>query len=251
MGSLEMEGSESEKVFDSLNLNPQLFINEALNCVDDLVDDAFDFFHQEAAKLLKTEGTDRSEDLKKGVTNIKNIIQLALDRRLSMWEKYSLHHCFTVPQGFSLPKADGPSSDSSLDTNGIENPEIDSKLDFLRNKLSQVGKESAELNRELQALERQSMLSGRSATSLTEALELYQQQSVNEKFEELVWTASDFHTKLETLTTKMMDNTEHPRAKKSRISNGELYRMNNDKGFLSVTMEELQELVDDIKTLRD
>ncbi|XP_006345077.1 uncharacterized protein [Solanum tuberosum] len=236
-----MEGSESEKVFDSLNLNPQLFINEALNCVDDLVDDAFDFFHQEAAKLLKTEGTDRSEDLKK----------LALDKRLSMWEKYSLHHCFTVPQGFSLPKADGPSSDSSLDTNGIENQEIDSKLDFLRNKLSQVGKESADLNRELQALERQSMLSGRSATSLTEALELYQQQSVNEKFEELVRTASDFHTKLETLTTKMMDNTEHPRAKKSRISNGELYRMNNDKGLLSVTMEELQELVDDIKTLRD
>lgn len=47
----------------------------------------------------------------------------------------------------------------------------------------QVGKESADLNRELQALERQSMLSGRSATSLTEALELYQQQSVNEKFE--------------------------------------------------------------------
>lgn len=251
MGSLVMEGSESEKVFDSLNLNPQLFINEALNCVDDLVDDAFDFFHQEAAKLLKTEGTDRSEDLRKGVTNIKNIIQLALDKRLSMWEKYSLHHCFTVPQGFSLPKADGPSSASSLDTNCIENPEIDSKLNFLRKKLSQVGKESAELKRELQALESQSMLSGRSAASLTEALELYQQQSVNEKFEELVRTASDFHTKLETLTAKMMEDTEHPRAKRSRVSNGELYRMNNNKGLLSVTMEELQELVDDIKTLRD
>ncbi|XP_010318901.1 protein MIS12 homolog isoform X2 [Solanum lycopersicum] len=206
-----MEGSESEKVFDSLNLNPQLFINEALNCVDDLVDDAFDFFHQEAAKLLKTEGTDRSEDLRK----------------------------------------DGPSSASSLDTNCIENPEIDSKLNFLRKKLSQVGKESAELKRELQALESQSMLSGRSAASLTEALELYQQQSVNEKFEELVRTASDFHTKLETLTAKMMEDTEHPRAKRSRVSNGELYRMNNNKGLLSVTMEELQELVDDIKTLRD
>lgn len=114
-----------------------------------------------------------------------------------------------------------------------------------------MGKESAELKRELQALESQSMLSGRSAASLTEALELYQQQSVNEKFEELVRTASDFHTKLETLTAKMMEDTEHPRAKRSRVSNGELYRMNNNKGLLSVTMEELQELVDDIKTLRD
>lgn len=41
-----MEGSESEAVFNSLNLNPQLFINEALNSVDDLVDDAFDFYLQ-------------------------------------------------------------------------------------------------------------------------------------------------------------------------------------------------------------
>ncbi|XP_060204873.1 protein MIS12 homolog [Lycium barbarum] len=245
-----MEGSESEKVFDLLNLNPQLFINETLNCVDDLVDDAFDFFHKEAANLVKTEGTDRSDDLKKGVASIKNIIQLNLDKRLSMWEKYSLHHCFTVPQGFSLPKADGPSGDSSVDINGVENPELDSKLDFLRNKLSQVGKESAALNRELRELERQSMLSGRSAASLAEALELYQQQSVNEKFEELVRTASDFRTKVEVLTTRMED-TEHPRAKKSRISNGELYRLNNDEGLLSVTVEELQELVDDIKTLRD
>ncbi|XP_059305979.1 protein MIS12 homolog isoform X2 [Lycium ferocissimum] len=205
-----MEGSESEKVFDLLNLNPQLFINETLNCVDDLVDDAFDFFHKEAANLVKTEGTDRSDDLKK----------------------------------------DGPSGDSSVDINGVENPELDSKLDFLRNKLSQVGKESAALNRELRELERQSMLSGRSAASLAEALELYQQQSVNEKFEELVRTASDFRTKVEVLTTRMED-TEHPRAKKSRISNGELYRLNNDEGLLSATVEELQELVDDIKTLRD
>lgn len=39
-----MEGSKGEAVFDSLNMNPQLFINEALNVVDDLVDDAFDFY---------------------------------------------------------------------------------------------------------------------------------------------------------------------------------------------------------------
>lgn len=97
-----MEGSESEKIFDSFNLNPQLFINEVINSVDDLVDEAFDFFQQyesslslsicvyncsfvyilgitsnreryflkiflcrEAAVNLKTEGTDRSDDLKK------------------------------------------------------------------------------------------------------------------------------------------------------------------------------------------
>ncbi|NP_001289445.1 protein MIS12 homolog [Nicotiana tabacum] len=246
-----MEGSESEKVFDSLNLNPKLFVNEALNIVDELVDDAFDFFHQEAANLLKTEGTNRSEDLKEGVAQIKNMVQLTLDKRLSLWEKYCLHNCFKVPQGFSLPKADGPSGDTSFDINAVENPELDEKLDFLRNKISEVGKESAELNRELQALEGQSMLSGHSAASLTEALELYQQLAVNEKFEELVRTASDFQSKVENLATRMVEDTEHRRAKKIRTSNGEVFRSNNDEGLLSATLEELQVFVDDIKTLRD
>lgn len=39
-----MEGSKSEVVFDSMNLNPQLFINATINTVDDVVDEAFDFF---------------------------------------------------------------------------------------------------------------------------------------------------------------------------------------------------------------
>ncbi|OIT28933.1 PREDICTED: protein MIS12 homolog [Nicotiana attenuata] len=246
-----MEGSESEKVFDSLNLNPKHFVNEALNIVDELVDDAFDFFHREAANLLKTEGTNRSEDLKEGVAQIKNMVQLTLDKRLSLWEKYCLHQCFKVPQGFSLPKADGPSGDTSFDINAVENPELDEKLDFLRNKISEVGKESAELNRELQALERQSMLSGHSAASLAEALELYQQLAVDEKFEELVRTASDFQTKVENLATRMVENSEHRRAKRIRTSNGEMFRLSNDGGLLSATLEELQEFGDDIKSLRD
>ncbi|KAF7136341.1 hypothetical protein RHSIM_Rhsim08G0139600 [Rhododendron simsii] len=41
-----MEGRKSEAVFDAVNLNPQLFINEAVNCVRDMVDDAFDYYHQ-------------------------------------------------------------------------------------------------------------------------------------------------------------------------------------------------------------
>ena len=40
------DSEESEAVFESLNVNPQLFINETLNTVDDLVDDAFLFFQK-------------------------------------------------------------------------------------------------------------------------------------------------------------------------------------------------------------
>ncbi|CAE6200911.1 unnamed protein product [Arabidopsis arenosa] len=35
-----MEGSKSEAVFDSMNLNPQIFINETINSVEDYVDAA-------------------------------------------------------------------------------------------------------------------------------------------------------------------------------------------------------------------
>ena len=41
-----MEESESEAVFDALHLNPQLFCNEVLNNVDDVLDEAFRFFYQ-------------------------------------------------------------------------------------------------------------------------------------------------------------------------------------------------------------
>lgn len=33
------------------------------------------------------------------------MVQAVLDKRLGMWEKYCLLHCFAVPEGFSLPKA--------------------------------------------------------------------------------------------------------------------------------------------------
>nr|KJB44367.1 hypothetical protein B456_007G248400 [Gossypium raimondii] len=38
------------------------------------------------------------------VNYIRNMIQSSLDKRLAMWEKYCLRHCFMVPEGFSLPK---------------------------------------------------------------------------------------------------------------------------------------------------
>lgn len=41
-----MEGSHGETVFDSLNLNPQLFINSVVNVVNDVVDEAFESYKQ-------------------------------------------------------------------------------------------------------------------------------------------------------------------------------------------------------------
>lgn len=248
-----MEGSESEKIFDSFNLNPQLFINEVINSVDDLVDEAFDFFQQEAAVNLKTEGTDRSDDLKKGVAYIRNMVQLALDKRLSMWEKYCLRHCFTVPEGFSLPKADEPSGHTSLDLDSLGDAELDAQLDSLRNKLTQVGKESADLNRELRALERQSRMSNHSVATLNEALQFYNEQNVQEKFEELVKTASEFRSSLENHKNRTFTEVEHLRAEKIRKLDGDTLRLNyhgghDHSGLLNAKLDDLHQFLDSIMT---
>ncbi|XP_059644300.1 protein MIS12 homolog [Cornus florida] len=244
-----MECSESEAIFNSLNLNPQLFINEVLNLVDDLVDGAFDFFHLEASTQLKVEGTDRSDDLSKGVDFIRNMIQSVLDKRLEMWEKYCLQHCFIVPQGFSLPKINESPGGSSTDHTVLSDAELDVQLDSLRDKLALVGKETTELNRELQSLERQSALSNQYAGPVNEALQLYEQQSVHDMFQELTRTASELRMKMEKLKTKRVEETQCLRIERMHIPNGDLFRKNRGKGLYNATSEELQEFVSYIKNV--
>ncbi|KAL2645812.1 hypothetical protein AAZV13_05G014600 [Glycine max] len=64
-----MEGSESEAVFGALYLNPQLFCNEVLNIIDDVLQEAFNFFFQDASRKLNIESTQRSQLLKKDDAN--------------------------------------------------------------------------------------------------------------------------------------------------------------------------------------
>ncbi|KAL4573688.1 hypothetical protein LXL04_020503 [Taraxacum kok-saghyz] len=142
-----MEGSESEAIFDSLNLNPQLFINTALNIVDELIDGAFDHLHQEASTQLKVNGSDRAEDLTKGLDHVRSTIQSALDKRLTIWEKYCFLHIFAVPEGFSLPKDDEASGGDTMDVDDVSNPALDEQLDSLRTKLTLAAQESAQLNK--------------------------------------------------------------------------------------------------------
>ncbi|KAG4932625.1 Protein MIS12 [Glycine soja] len=98
-----MEEGDSEAIFGALNLNPQLFCNEVLNIVDDVLDEAFNFFYQDASTKLNIEGTQRSQDLKKGVDCVRLNVQSVLDKQLAAWESYILRHCFALPQGFRMP----------------------------------------------------------------------------------------------------------------------------------------------------
>ncbi|XXG42722.1 hypothetical protein AAC387_Pa01g2928 [Persea americana] len=241
-----MQGSESEAVFDSLNLNPQLFINEVLNAVDDMVDGAFDFYHGQATEILGDLGEDISGELSRGVSSLRHKVQAVLDKRLGMWEKYCLLHCFAVPKGFSLPKADS-SDNNLLPQDVLSDAELDAQLDSLREKLVVIGKESAELHRELHALEKQSVLSSSCAGSIAEAFEPFEQSSTRDMFNEMVRTASELRKKMETLKTKRREEIECARIKRiySPDENGATM---HSKG-LSLNLTDLEEFVDYMKDM--
>ncbi|XP_057766905.1 protein MIS12 homolog isoform X2 [Salvia miltiorrhiza] len=175
-------GSNSEAIFESLNLGPRLFMNEVLNVVDDLLDEAFKFFLQEASVRLKTEDTDRSAEVSKGVSYIRDLIQSTLDQRMQKWEEYCLRFCFSVPEGFLLPETNGSHGDDSVDLDALTDTEMDAQLNSLRDRLSLLGKESVELARELHALERQSLSSNQSSGSIDEALQLYKDHDASHMF---------------------------------------------------------------------
>ncbi|KAG2307196.1 hypothetical protein Bca4012_083801 [Brassica carinata] len=200
-----MEGSKGEAVFDSMNLNPKLFINATLNTVDDIVGEAFDFYSLEASNFLKIDGRpdNRSGELSKGIDRVRDMVQSVLDDRLKMWEDYCVRYTFAVPEDFLLPEND----DQNIQplTN---DQELDAELDSLRRKLHLVGNRSVELNSELQALERKSVSNEQSARLVNEASKLFDESSVDDMFKEMTKVASELRTGINRLKTRRMNAAE-------------------------------------------
>ncbi|PON92697.1 Centromere protein Mis [Trema orientale] len=247
-----MEATESEAVFNSLNLNPQLFINEVLNTVDDLVNDAFKYYHQQASSNLKIDATDRNSrslDLTTGVALIHKMIISVLDKRLAMWEQYCLSHCFEVPEGLSLRKTGEPSSHSSSCQDALSDPDLDARLDSLRSKLSMVGKESAALNRELRALEQQSVPSGHFAGLIKEALQLYEENYFDGMFQEMAKTVSELKAKMGKLKTRKMEETEQMRTERLHTLSRDSATLDHNSGFSDSKLEDLQEFLAEMKKM--
>ncbi|THU74698.1 hypothetical protein C4D60_Mb04t36140 [Musa balbisiana] len=203
-----MEGSESEAVFDAYNLNPQRFLNEVLNSVDDMVDGAFDFCMHQAPQITGP-GADRSEELARGVSSLHHLTQAVLDKRMSMWEKYCLRHCFSIPDGFVLPKT--------------------------------AGKESQALHREINLLEMQSTADNKYNASVAEVQQLFKEHSVHLMFQELVESASKLHQKVaaELKSKRLGDMKQDGVWKKHCLSSGK--QMVPDTG-ISTSLEDIQEI---------
>ncbi|KAI3908115.1 hypothetical protein MKW92_050370, partial [Papaver armeniacum] len=206
-----MEGTESEKVFEELNLNPQLFVNEVINRIDDTVDGAFEFFQQEALKLVTD---DESNELRKGVSFIRTVVQGALDKQMDLWEKYCLRQCFVVLEGFTLHKAN-TSGDSLMEEDLLADAELDDQLNSVREKLHAAGKESAELH----GLKLQNSLGQKNSEAVAEALQPYEQNSVHELFEEMLRATPTLHEKLAKMNAKRREEVERIGKEQSKGEN--------------------------------
>ncbi|XP_076915478.1 protein MIS12 homolog [Bidens hawaiensis] len=244
-----MEGSESEAIFDSLNLNPQLFINAALNIVDELIDSAFTYLHQESSTQLKVDASDRSEDLIQGLDYIRNMIQSALDKRLTLWEKYCFLRVFVVPEGFSLPKDDEASDADIMDVEAVVNSDLDTQLDSLRAKLTLAEQESVKLKQEIQALERQSVIRNHKAASFDELMKSSKQVSEDNAHKELQKLATELRAKFEKLQTKRADDIQRARSDRLGLLNGDLLSIIAGNDFSNTKPEDIEEILACMKPL--
>ncbi|KAL5725562.1 hypothetical protein ACHQM5_008696 [Ranunculus cassubicifolius] len=201
-----MEINEIENIFDSLNLNPQLFINEALNSVDDIVFEGFEFYEKEALKRFGGISEENDDNLRKGVASIHYMIQAALDKRLGMWEAYCLRHCFRVPEGLSLPK-DNMSGDSLMELDALADKDMDNELESLREELSVEQKECDKLQREFYAIRKQS-IHYRHVESVKEALKQFDPTNLQNMFQEMAKAAAKLRENMENVKNKVSSETE-------------------------------------------
>ncbi|XP_074580397.1 protein MIS12 homolog [Curcuma longa] len=233
-----MEGSESEAVFGAFDLHPQLFLNEVLNAVDGKSDSAFDLCLQKAMEIVRN-GADRSEELARGVSSLQYLIKGVLDKRMSMWEKYCLQTCFSVPDGFVLPNS--KESVVTLLRECCPDDELDSQIYSLRNKLAAAGREFNELRREISLLEQKSTASKNFNATVSEVQHMLEEPSVHQMFQELAETASKLQKKVAEMHRERSNNMKMP-----SFSSQENH-MVPYKG-LPANIEDIQEIVSILNT---
>ncbi|KAG0473584.1 hypothetical protein HPP92_014923 [Vanilla planifolia] len=236
-----MEGS-GEEAFEALGLKPQLLINDILNMVDDAVDAAFDFFHKEALKLLGSEvyeNPSSSEELSKGVNSLHYLMEGVLDMQTSLWEKYCLNHCFSVPEGFMLP-TNQDSPDNSMLQSELADEQLDLQLDTTRMKLAVAMQENAGLQRQIHELEKQSSYNA----AILEAVQLYEQSSTSHMFKEIEEKTSELRVRMQEAMTNTKNDSEA----------GGLLNMNMIRNGIikqdSHLQSRMQEILEAVKLLR-
>lgn len=248
--SLE-EGSDSSSIFGSFNFDPQLFINDLRNAVDDVIEEGFNFFKDQAPKDLGVKDADILNNLAEGVDAVQHVVRLKLDKQLDIWEKYCLMHCFSIPEGLALPemKSVKGSVFGSSCADRSTYMDLDTQLESLREKLVAVGRESAEFHRELCVLERQTAVSTQYAEALDEALRPLEENSTHDVMKaEILRTASELHEKMEKLKTERREKMEKSRCERMRSPNLTHTNKREIQGFED-SLEDLKHFLNNFEVL--
>ncbi|KAF8759292.1 hypothetical protein HU200_010330 [Digitaria exilis] len=183
----ESAATAAAEVEAALGLSPQLFVDEVLNIIADISAQAFEYCAQlrEAASALgASTAAQKAEELQRGLNAIHHVVKGALDKRMTIWEKYCFQHCFSIPEGFIVSEDDNPCSKESH-KDGTSESDLDVELDSLRRKLEIAYKESENLQREISSLERQTTYKRKLDSAIAEIQKLFEDKSVQEKFEDL------------------------------------------------------------------
>ncbi|XP_038687579.1 protein MIS12 homolog [Tripterygium wilfordii] len=138
--------------------------------------------------------------------------------------------------------------DASLLQDALQDPDLDAQLDSLRAKLMTVREESVDLSRELRALERQSASSDHCTGLVNEVLQLCDENSMHDKFQDMVRAASELRMKMGKLRTRNED-IDHHRTEKIYNPNGDSSTASRGKGFSGLKLEDLQGFLADLENM--
>ncbi|XP_057819440.1 protein MIS12 homolog isoform X2 [Cryptomeria japonica] len=199
---------KTDNIFGSLNFDPQLFVNDVRNAVDDVLDEGFGFFKEQAP----------------------NVLGLKDD---AVVDKLSKNYPYNSPLESSR-------EDESSDM------DLDSRLESLRESLVAAGRKSAELRGELSILERQAAVNARRAEVLDDALQPLEENTTHDFTTEFIRATSVLREKLEHWKTERRDKMENLRIERIRSPNIYNIKRKYFPGF-EANVDDMQQFVNNFK----
>eukprot|EP00252_Welwitschia_mirabilis_P010860 TRINITY_DN2445_c0_g1_i4.p1 TRINITY_DN2445_c0_g1~~TRINITY_DN2445_c0_g1_i4.p1 ORF type:complete len:288 (+),score=49.97 TRINITY_DN2445_c0_g1_i4:343-1206(+) len=172
--TLETRSSKRQKegVPQSLDFEPQLFVNDVLNAVDECIEEGFEYFERQALNCLPKGSQVSKEIISKAVNDLHGFVQKKADKRLSVWERFCLEYCFKVPDEAAFPNCTNTKLCGTEILHKVEHSdeELDSRLKSLHKQLEIAQNESIDLHNEVWMLERQREKRTKVVKALAEAL---------------------------------------------------------------------------------
>ncbi|KAG6546026.1 hypothetical protein Mapa_012431 [Marchantia paleacea] len=141
------------------HFNPESFMADVVNSVNDLIVGGFDSFEEFAAESLNLQNEEARSALQNGVDKIYNKVKDNIDEHLSLWESSCRTHYFNVTSDAEVlntsDNADGLGR--SRESAGIEELQeqdeiLNTELCFLRSQLIMAERDASRMRRELTSL---------------------------------------------------------------------------------------------------